>query len=208
MISFAGRMTNFAVQKGSALMNGAMGIDGFSGATPLALVENTEAGKAAVTVAESGVDILQMFIGTTAGTIGETSVIALLIGAVYMLYKKVISPVIPCVYIVTTLVFVALFGGHIATGDLLPFLAAQLCGGGLVFGAFFMATDYVTSPITPKGQIVFGICLGLFTGIFRSFGPSAEGVSYAIILCNLLVPLIEKVTMPVPFGREGEKNGK
>ena len=208
MISFAGRMTNFAVQKGSALMNGAMGIDGFSGATPLALVENTEAGKAAVTVAESGVDILQMFIGTTAGTIGETSVIALLIGAAYMLYKKVISPVIPCVYIVTTLVFVALFGGHIATGDLLPFLAAQLCGGGLVFGAFFMATDYVTSPITPKGQIVFGICLGLFTGIFRSFGPSAEGVSYAIILCNLLVPLIEKVTMPVPFGREGEKNGK
>ena len=154
MISFAGRMTSFAVEKGNALLQGAMGIDGFSGATPLALVENAENSKAALAVADSGVDVLQMFLGTTAGTIGETSVIALLIGA------------------------------------------------------FFMATDYVTSPITPKGQIVFAVCLGLLTGIFRAFGPSAEGVSYAIILCNLLVPLIEKVTMPVAFGREDEKNGK
>jgi len=208
MISFAGRMTNFAVEKGSQLWNGAMGIDGFSGATPLALVENTEASKAAIEVSASGADVLHMFIGTTAGTIGETSVIALAIGGAYMIYRKVISPKIPCIYILTTLVFMALFGGHLSTGDLLPFLAAQLCGGGLVFGAFFMATDYVTSPITPRGQIVFAVCLGVLTGIFRAFGPSAEGVSYAIILCNLLVPLIEKVTMPVAFGREGEKNGK
>lgn len=208
MISFAGRMTNFAVEKGSALWNGAMGVDGFSGATPLALVENAEGGKAAITVAESGADVLQMFVGTTAGTIGETSVIALLIGGAYLISKKVIKPTIPCVYIATTLIFMALFGGHLSTGDLLPFLAAQFCGGGLIFGAFFMATDYVTSPITPKGQIVFAVCLGLLTGIFRAFGPSAEGVSYAIILCNLLVPLIEKVTMPVPFGREGEAHGK
>lgn len=208
MISFAGRMTNFAVEKGSQLWNGAMGMDGFSGATPLALAENAEGGKAAITVAESGVDVLQMFLGTTAGTIGETSVIALLLGGAYMIYRKIISPKIPCIYIVTTLIFMALFGGHLSTGDLPLFLAAQLCGGGLVFGAFFMATDYVTSPITPKGQIVFAVCLGLLTGIFRAFGPSAEGVSYAIILCNLLVPLIEKVTVPVPFGREGEKHGK
>lgn len=208
MISFAGRMTSFAVEKGNALLQGAMGIDGFSGATPLALVENAENSKAALAVADSGVDVLQMFLGTTAGTIGETSVIALLIGAIYMIYKKVISPKIPCIYILTTLIFMALFGGHLSTGDLPIFLFAQLCGGGLMFGAFFMATDYVTSPITPKGQIVFAVCLGLLTGIFRAFGPSAEGVSYAIILCNLLVPLIEKVTMPVAFGREDEKNGK
>ena len=90
----------------------------------------------------------------------------------------------------------------------MTYLAAELCGGGLMLGAFFMATDYVTSPITPNGQIVFGILLGLLTGIFRIFGASAEGVSYAIIICNLLVPLIEKVTIPVPFGKEGIKDGK
>lgn len=208
MISFAGRMTNFAIEKGSAFFQGAMGVDGFSGATPLALVENAENSKAALAVADSGVDVFQMFLGTTAGTIGETSVIALALGAAYMIYRKVISPKIPCIYIITTLIFMALFGGHLSTNDLPMFLAAQLCGGGLMFGAFFMATDYVTSPITPKGQIVFAVCLGLLTGIFRVFGPSAEGVSYAIILCNLLVPLIEKVTMPVAFGREGEKNAR
>ena len=113
MISFAGRMTSFAVEKGNALFQGAMGVDGFSGATPLALVENTENSKAALAVADSGVDLLSMFLGTTAGTIGETSVIALAIGAAYMIYKKVISPKIPCIYIVTTLVFMALFGGHL-----------------------------------------------------------------------------------------------
>ena len=77
-----------------------------------------------------------------------------------------------------------------------------------MLGAFFMATDYVSSPITPMGQIVFGVLLGLLTGIFRIFGGTAEGVSYAIIFCNLLVPLIERVTIPVPFGKEGVKNEK
>ena len=86
------------------------------------------------------------------------------------------------------------------------FLSAQLAGGGLMLGAFFMATDYVTRPITIKGQYVFGIFLGLMTGIFRFFGPGAEGVSYAIILGNLLVPLIEKVTKPVAFGKGGRKS--
>ena len=85
------------------------------------------------------------------------------------------------------------------------FTLAHLCGGGLIFGAFFMATDYVTSPITPKGQILFGILLGVLTGLFRLFGGSAEGVSYAIIISNLLVPLIEKVTLPVAFGKEAKK---
>ncbi len=85
------------------------------------------------------------------------------------------------------------------------FAAAQLCGGGLMLGAFFMATDYVTSPITPAGQIVFGVVLGLLTGIFRMFGANAEGVSYAIIFSNLLVPLIERFTVPVAFGKGGKK---
>ena len=87
----------------------------------------------------------------------------------------------------------------------MSFVAAHVCGGGLLFGAFFMATDYVTSPITPKGQIVFGVVLGLLTGLFRLFGGSAEGVSYAIIISNMLVPLIERYTLPTAFGKEGKK---
>ena len=178
LISFAGKMTQFFP-------------DGVTGATPLAALKAGES-----------VNLLNMFIGTIPGTIGETSVIALLIGAAYMLAKKVINWKITFTYIATVAVFALIFGGH---GFDLTYVAAQICGGGLIFGAFFMATDYVTSPITPNGQIIYGVCLGLLTGIFRIFGPSAEGVSYAIIFCNLLVPLIEKVTMPTPFGREAKK---
>ena len=88
------------------------------------------------------------------------------------------------------------------------YVVAQLCGGGLMLGAFFMATDYVTSPITPMGKIVFGICCGILTGLFRCFGANAEGVSFSIILCNLLVPLIEKYTVPRAFGlvKEAKKD--
>ncbi len=144
-----------------------------------------------------------MFLGRIPGTIGEVSVVALLIGAVYMLVKKVITIRIPAAYILTFSVFVLLFGGH---GFDLNYLAAHLCGGGLIFGAFFMATDYVTSPLTPNGQIVFGVLLGCLTGLFRLFGGSAEGVSYAIILSNIVVPLIEKVTLPTAFGKEAKKS--
>lgn len=178
LISFAGKMTQFFP-------------DGVSGATPLAALKAGET-----------VNLMNMFVGTVPGTIGETSVIALLIGAAYLLARKVITWRIPFTYIGTLAVFALIFGGR---GFDLTYVAAQICGGGLIFGAFFMATDYVTSPITPVGQIVFGVCLGILTGIFRIFGPSAEGVSYAIIFCNLLVPLIEKVTIPAPFGREAKK---
>lgn len=142
-----------------------------------------------------------MFTGNIAGTIGEVSVIALLLGAAYMLVKKVITIRIPAAYIITFVIFIVLFGGH---GLDFNFIAAHLCGGGLIFGAFFMATDYVTSPITPRGQIAFGVLLGVLTGLFRLFGGSAEGVSYAIIISNILVPLIEKVTLPKAFGKEGK----
>lgn len=181
LISFAGHMTNWT-------------LDGVSGATPLAVLK--EGGS---------VDILSMFLGTTGGTIGETSTLAILIGAAYLLLRRVISWRIPVIYIATVAVFALVFGGK---GFDLTFLAAQLCGGGLMLGAVFMATDYTTSPITPVGQIVFAVALGIMTGIFRIFGGSAEGVSYAIIFCNLLVPLIEKITMPRPFGKVGVKHGK
>ena len=178
LICFAGKMTNFVY-------------DGVTGPTPLA---NLKAGES--------VDSFAMLIGNTSGTIGETSVIALMIGAMFLILMGVIDLRIPGTYILTFVIFISLFGGH---GFDPQYITAHLCGGGLMLGAWFMATDYVTSPITSKGKILFGICLGCLTGLFRLFGGSAEGVSYAIIISNLLVPLIEKVTLPKPFGKGGEK---
>lgn len=178
LISFAGHMSGSAFK-----------LDGVSTATPLAVMKNG-----------GTVDVAAMFVGKIPGTIGEVSVIALLIGAAYLLYKKVISIRIPAAYLISFAVFVFLFGQQDPA-----YVLAHLCGGGLIFGAFFMATDYVTSPITPIGQIVFGILLGVLTGLFRLFGGAPEGVSYAIIISNLLVPLIEKATLPVAFGKEGKK---
>ena len=178
LISFAGRMTTFTY-------------DGITGATPLAMLKAGE-----------NVDVLRMFLGTTGGTIGETSALALIIGGLYLIIRKVIVPTIPLVYIGTFSVFVVIFGGY---GMDMNFLAAHLCGGGLMLGAFFMATDYVTSPVTPWGKVIFGVILGILTGVFRIFGNAAEGVSYAIIFSNLLVPLIEKITVPRAFGVEKNK---
>ena len=187
LISFTGRMTNFAVPE-SAWGNV---VDTVSGATPLAALKAGES-----------VDIMSLFLGNVQGTIGETSALAILVGAAILLGTKVIDCRIPLTYIGTFAVFVLLFGGH---GFDINYLAAHLFGGGLMLGAWFMATDYVTTPITKKGQLVYGVCLGVFTGLFRIFGGSAEGVSYAIIFCHLLVPLIERVTMPVAFGKGGKK---
>ena len=178
LICFAGKMTNFVY-------------DGVTGPTPLA---NLKAGES--------VDSFAMLIGNTSGTIGETSVIALMIGAMFLILMGVIDLRIPGTYILTFVIFISLFGSH---GFDPQYITAHLCGGGLMLGAWFMATDYVTSPITSKGKIVYGICLGCLTGLFRLFGGSAEGVSYAIIISNLLVPLIEKATLPKPFGKGGEK---
>ena len=112
---------------------------------------------------------------------------------------------IPGSYLITFVVFLLIFSGK---GFDVNYIAAQLCGGGLMLGAFFMATDYVTSPITPSGKIIYGILLGILTGLFRLFGANAEGVSFAIILGNLLVPIIEKHTIPKAFGvkKEGKKH--
>lgn len=160
--------------------------DAYTGATPLAVLKAGEQ-----------VNVMDMITGRIPGTIGETSVIALVAGACFLLAMGVIDLRIPGSYIVTFLLFTGIFGGR---GFDPAYLSAQLAGGGLMLGAFFMATDYVTRPITIRGQFVFGIFLGVMTGIFRIFGPGAEGVSYAIILGNLLVPLIEKVTKPTAFG--------
>lgn len=177
LVSFASTMTSYTY-------------DGVTGATPLALMRNGEA-----------VDTMKMLIGTTAGTIGETSTIAILVGAIFLILMGVIDLTIPGTYIVSFAAFILLFGGQ---GMDWNYVTAQLCGGGLMLGAFFMATDYVTSPITPMGKVAFGILLGVLTGIFRIFGANAEGVSFAIILSNLLVPIIEKFTIPRAFGQKKE----
>ena len=148
--------------------------------------------------------MLSMFFGTTGGTIGETSALAILLGAAYLLIKKVITWRIPVIYIVTTVLFTGIFHKN---GFAPEFMAAQVCGGGLLLGAFFMANDFTTSPITVWGQVIYAVILGILTGVFRTYGASAEGVSYAIILCNLLVPLIEKITIPRSFGKAGAKHG-
>lgn len=165
--------------------------DAYTGATPLASLKAGES-----------VDILNMVIGKTGGTIGETSMIAIVFGACILILMGIIDLRIPGSYIVTFVIFIALFGGH---GWDPYFISAHLAGGGLMLGAFFMATDYVTRPVTKLGQILYGILLGILTGIFRVFGAGAEGVSYAIIIGNLLVPLIEKATYPKAFGKGGER---
>ena len=177
LISFAARMTTFTY-------------DGIATATPLAQYKAGEA-----------VNTFNMVIGREAGTIGETSVVAIVLGAIILLITGVIDLKIPGTYLVTFVIFLGLFGGQ---GWDPNYLTVQLAGGGLMLGAFFMATDYATSPITGTGKILYGVLLGVLTGIFRVFGVSAEGVSYAIILGNLLVPLIEKITVPRCFGKGGE----
>jgi RnfABCDGE-type electron transport complex D subunit len=178
LIAFAADMTKFTT-------------DTYTGATPLAAMRNGEV-----------INTLDAFIGRTGGTIGETSTIAILIGAIIMILLGVITLAIPASYLISFAIFMLIFGGH---GFDMQYIVAQLCSGGIMLGAFFMATDYVTSPITPNGRIIYGICCGVLTGLFRCFGANAEGVSFAIILSNLLVPMIEKITIPRAFGQVKEK---
>lgn len=190
MISFAARMTDFSTSDSVT----AKLVDTVSGATPLAEIK-----------AGGSWDLMSMFLGNTRGTIGETSALLLLIGGIFLVVMKIIDLRIPLTYIGTFAVFALLFGGH---GFDLSYVAAELCGGGLMLGAWFMATDYVTRPVTGKGQYVYGVILGILTGVFRIFGGSAEGVSYAIIFTNLLVPIIERLTLPGGFGIVKQKGGK
>ena len=155
-----------------------------TGATPLAAAHSAPA------------DYLDLFLGKVGGCLGEVSAAALLIGGIYLIMMKIISVHTPLAFIGTVFVFSYLCGED---------GIYQILAGGVMLGAFFMATDYVTSPITPKGRIIYGIICGCLLGIFRMFGASAEGCSYSIIFANMLVPLIERFTIPKPFGKGGEK---
>lgn len=174
LISFTSIMTDFEC-------------DAYTGPTPLALIKQGEIG-----------NVYDMILGRCNGTIGETSMIAIIIGACFLLLLGVIDLKVPGTYLLT---FVLCLGFAGPKGFDANYICAQLAGGGLMLGAFFMATDYVTRPVTVKGQYIYGAFLGIMTFLLRVYGPSAEGVSYAIILGNLVVPLIEKYTRPRAFGK-------
>ena len=181
LISFTSRMTDFST------------VDGVSSATELAQIK-----------AGNTINLRDAFLGLQSGCIGEVCTLAILIGFAYLLIRKVISPRIPLIYMASTVVFVVLFalvkGREMDFSGMVNFALGNLLTGGLMSGAVFMATDYTTSPITKTGQVIYAILIGFLTAIFRVLGSSAEGVSYAIIISNLVVPLIEKITVPKAFG--------
>ncbi len=170
MISFTTEMTTWA--KPLQWIYG----DANTGATPLAGADAS---------------YLDLFLGVKGGCLGEVSVLALLLGGLFLIARGIITPTIPLTYLASVFVFSWLFGAD-------P--VAQLLSGGLMIGAFFMATDYTTSPFTEKGKIIFGIGLGLITAVIRAFGSYPEGVSFSILLMNILVPYIDKLTRTKPFG--------
>ena len=181
VICFAARMTSFSY-------------DGVTSATPLAIIRDG-----------GSVNLMDMFMGKIPGTIGEVSTVLLLAGAIFLIVTGIIDLRIPCAYLVTFVLFIGVFAGH---GWDLSYIAAQLCGGGLMLGAFFMATDYVTSPVNPRAQIVYGVGCGLLTVFIRWFGAYAEGVSYAILIMNATVWLLDKALPRKRFGAVKEKKAK
>lgn len=158
-------------------------VDGTASATPLALIAGGNTADLP--------SYLDMFLGNRGGCLGETCILALLIGGIYLVIKKVISPIIPLTYIAVVFVFTAILGQD-------PVM--QILSGGLFLGAIFMATDYTTSPLTNKGKFIYAIGCGLLTVLIRTFGSLPEGVSFSIIIMNILVPHIERLTTPKAFG--------
>jgi RnfABCDGE-type electron transport complex D subunit/RnfABCDGE-type electron transport complex G subunit len=180
LISFSGTVSNFAV-------------DGMSSATPLVDLANG-----------SSVSVLDMFLGFTNGVIG-CSIAGLLIGGIYLLLVGGITFEIPFATLVSFALFIALFGGK---GFDPAFLLAHICGGGIIMGAFFMATDPVTSPVTSTGQLLYGAVVGILSGVFRVYASAADSVSYAIIISNLTTPLIDEITVPKPYGYRSNAMGQ
>jgi electron transport complex protein RnfD len=178
MFSFPTDMTTYIFPRGSA--------DAFSSATPLAMLDKL-----------TPRDFPQLLLGCHGGVIGETCMLALLVGGAYLLVRKVITPAIPLSFLGAVLLFTWLFGGSS------PILA--VFSGGVMLGAIFMATDYVTSPFTLRGKLIFGAGCGFITAFIRAFGHYTEGVTFAILLMNLVVPYINDLTMTRPVGGVTEK---
>ncbi len=191
MVSFPTAMARWTAPLASA-----WSADAVTTATPMASLAASSGGNLSADLPS----LWQMLVGYHGGSMGEVCALALLVGGVYLIIRRVISPIIPAAYIGTVAVWM-LLAGH---GDL-RFVAYELLGGGLLLGAFFMATDYATSPITAKGKWIFGIGCGIITSVIRLYGSLPEGVSFSIILMNILVPHIERLTLPRAFGAEKKK---
>ena len=183
-ISFASDMTNWTAPR--------MAADTTSTATPLGILAEGNAADLPSNV--------HMFLGFIGGSFGEVSAIALLIGGAFLVWKKIISPIIPCCFIGTVFVFSLIYYAATGTGDPLQMAVFHILAGGVMLGAIFMATDYVTSPLLPQGKVVFGIGCGLMTMIIRLWGQYPEGVSFSILLMNCLTPLINNFFQKRMYG--------
>ncbi len=177
LLSFAGPMNTFVYQN-------------IQTATPAEIIN-----------ASGNVDLLQLLFGNTAGNIGETCALAILLGAIYLLARRIIDYRIPLYYLLTFLILIGFYSLFTRGGIDLQFLVAHLLSGGILFGAFYMATDYVTCPITTKGKIIYGIIVGILTFLFKIFGNPIGAVAYAIIIGNLISPLLEQMTRRKTFGK-------
>ena len=189
-ISFATQMTTWPLPR--------MAADATSTATPLGIL------------AEGGAELpsnMQMFLGFIGGSMGEVSALALLIGGLFLIWKKIISPIIPCCFIGTVFVFALIYYAATGDGNALQMAIFHICAGGVMLGAFFMATDYVTSPLLPMGKVIFGIGCGLITMVIRLWGQYPEGVSFSILIMNCLTPLIEDFCQKRLYGG-AKKNEK
>ncbi len=193
MLSFTARMTTwtepFRWYKG--FTDWAPVADAVATATPLAMESDALP------------SVLDMFLGVRGGCLGETCAVALILGGVYLMIRGLISPVTPCAFIGTVAVLSLISGG----GDL-NYVLYQILSGGLILGAFFMATDYSTTPLTAKGKLIFGVGCGLITFLIRQFGSLPEGVSYSILFMNILTPYIDKISVPRPLGAKKEEARK
>ncbi len=183
-ISFATDMTTWTVPK--------MAADATSTATPLGVLAE---GNMAVLPSN-----LQMLLGFVGGSFGEVSAIALIIGGIFLVWKKIISPIIPCFFIGTVFVFAFIYYTATGEAEALRLAVFHILAGGVMLGAIFMATDYVTSPLLPQGKVVFGIGCGIMTMVIRLWGQYPEGVSFAILLMNCLTPLINNFFQKRMYG--------
>ena len=180
LLAWTGAMTTFVAP-----------FDAVTSATPLAVMKDTGGELPSLST---------LFFGVTGGCIGETSVLALLIGFLYLVYRRVIKIDTTISLLITFFILTYFFGKNETKLPQLMYTLMQMCSGGLMLGAFFMATDYVTTPTTKKGHMIFGFGCGVLTFLIRQFGGYPEGISYAILLMNVTSPLIENYTVPKPFG--------
>ena len=203
LVSFATQMTSWPVARTMVPLMG--GADVLTGPTPLAILKETPLGELANAELPS---LAQLFLGTVGGSMGEVSALALIIGGCILIWKKIISPATPVAFIGTVFVIALVY--YAVMGGTNPFYMAcfHICAGGVMLGAIFMATDYVTSPIMPLGKVLMGIGCGLFTMIIRLFAGYPEGVSFSILLMNIMTPLIDMLCIRLAYGGGAKKDEK